>query len=293
MSDAQQLHLTVGFAGRTNTGKSTLLNSLVRSHRAIVSHRSHTTTHASTTHFEHGDYSITFIDTPGMFASGTKKSRVLRARADQALNFVDVILFCYTAGHWAATDNNLLERLADGISLVLVPTKIDLIAPERLAEELHSFRDDNRFAAFVPTSARRSHNLTQLLDEICNVGRADPTATHEDAPDLDAMGDVKPTGKSADPSQLAVELVREQIYRMLRVEVPYTTKFAVAECQELDTGLRIDIEIVVARSSQVAMIVGKKGQGIAAIGKNARAHLKKQLEREDINLFLKVVAVPS
>ena len=286
---------SVGLAGRTNAGKSTLLNALSRHHASIVSPRAHTTQQALACKLEYEGASITFIDTPGMFASGTRKSRLLRGRADQALASVDAIIYCYIAGSWSATEEALIDRLDKDIATILVPTKVDVVPVSAMAKELAYFQQNAelqpRFADYVPTSASRSHNLDRLLAVLRQTLQNPPPSLSSDDQPVRLEGSIEvELGASADPGYLASELVREQVFRQVRAEIPYSTRFEVESCRETETGLQISINIVVARTSQIAIVVGKQGRGIAAIGKNARRYLLKQLARKDVQLFVRVVA---
>lgn len=269
----------VAILGAPNAGKSTLLNRLVGAKLAAVSPKAQTTRFRIRGIVMRGASQIVLVDTPGIFAPRRLLDRAMvkaawsgAADADIALLLVDA-----KAGFTDAV-RAIVERLRDtGRTLWLALNKVDLVAPPRL---LPLARDLNAAAPFAETfmiSAETGDGVDRLLDRLAEAMPEGPFLFPEDE-------------LSDQPDRLlAAEIVREQIYRQTHEEVPYGTTVETETWEERPDGaVTIRAAIVVAREGQKAIVIGKGGARLKAIGAAARAELERELDRR-VHLFLHVL----
>ncbi|WP_333669261.1 GTPase Era [Elioraea tepidiphila] len=269
----------VAILGAPNAGKSTLLNRLVGAKLAAVSPKAQTTRFRIRGIVMRGASQIVLVDTPGIFAPRRMLDRAMvkaawsgAADADLALLVVDA-----KAG---LTDGvrAIVEKLrASGRPLWLALNKVDLVAPPKL---LPHARDLNALAPFAETfmiSAETGDGVERLLDRLAEAMPEGPFLYPEDE-------------LSDQPDRLlASEIVREQIYRQTHEEVPYGTTVETETWEErADGSVTIRAAIVVAREGQKAIVIGKGGARLKAIGAAARAELERELDRR-VHLFLHVL----
>jgi GTP-binding protein Era len=269
----------VAILGAPNAGKSTLLNRLVGAKLAAVSPKAQTTRFRIRGIVMRGASQIILVDTPGIFAPRRLLDRAMvkaawsgAADADIALLLVDAKAGCTDAVRAIA------ERLRDtGRTLWLALNKVDLVAPPKL---LPLARDLNAAAPFAETfmiSAETGDGVERLLDRLAEAVPEGPFLFPEDE-------------LSDQPDRLlAAEIVREQIYRQTREEVPYGTTVETETWEERPDGsVTIRVAVVVAREGQKAIVIGKGGARLKAIGAAARAELERELDRR-VHLFLHVL----
>jgi GTP-binding protein Era len=269
----------VAILGAPNAGKSTLLNRLVGAKLAAVSPKAQTTRFRIRGIVMRGASQIVLVDTPGIFAPRRMLDRAMvkaawsgAADADLALLLVDA-----KAG---LTDGvrAIVEKLrASGRPLWLALNKVDLVAPPKL---LPLARDLNALGPFAETfmiSAETGDGVERLLDRLAEAMPEGPWLYPEDE-------------LSDQPDRLlASEIVREQIYRQTHEEVPYGTTVETETWEErADGSVTIRAAIVVAREGQKAIVIGKGGARLKAIGAAARAELERELDRR-VHLFLHVL----
>jgi len=269
----------VAILGAPNAGKSTLLNRLAGAKLAAVSPKPQTTRFRIRGIVMRGASQIVLVDTPGIFAPRRMLDRAMvkaawsgAADADIALLLVDA-----KAGLSDAV-RRIVERLRDtGRPLWLALNKVDLVPPPKL---LPLARDLNALAPFAETfmiSAETGDGVERLLDRLAAAMPEGPFLYPEDE-------------LSDQPDRLfAAEIVREQIYRQTHEEVPYGTTVETETWEErADGSVTIRAAVVVAREGQKAIMIGKGGARLKAIGAAARAELERELGRR-VHLFLHVL----
>jgi GTP-binding protein Era len=269
----------VAILGAPNAGKSTLLNRLVGAKLAAVSPKAQTTRFRIRGIVMRGASQIVLVDTPGIFAPRRMLDRAMvkaawsgAADADIALLLVDA-----KAGLTEAV-RLIVERLRDtGRPLWLALNKVDLVAAPKL---LPLARDLNAAAPFAETfmiSAETGDGVERLLDRLAAAMPEGPFLYPEDE-------------LSDQPDRLlAAEIVREQIFRQTHEEVPYGTTVETETWEErADGSVTIRAAVVVAREGQKAIVIGKGGARLKAIGAAARAELERELGRR-VHLFLHVL----
>ncbi len=269
----------VAILGAPNAGKSTLLNRLVGAKLAAVSPKAQTTRFRIRGIVMRGRAQIVLVDTPGIFAPRRMLDRAMVKAAWSGASDADLALLLVDAKA-GLTDGVrvIVEKLhASGRPLWLALNKVDLVAPPKL---LPLARDLNALAPFAETfmiSAQTGDGVERLLDRLAEAMPEGPWLYPEDE-------------LSDQPDRLlASEIVREQIYRQTHEEVPYGTTVETETWEErADGSVTIRAAVVVAREGQKAIVIGKGGARLKAIGAAARAELERELDRR-VHLFLHVL----
>jgi GTP-binding protein Era len=274
-----------GFAaviGAPNAGKSTLVNALVGQKVAIVSPKAQTTRSRLMGIAIESNVQILLVDTPGIFEPRRRLDRAMVAAAWTGAHDADLILLVIdvAAGVTAEVDRIIASITKREHPLVLALNKIDLVnKPQLLA---------------------LSSDLTERLnpDQVFMISAADGDGVH----DLKtALASAMPAGpwlypedevSDATDRMAAAELTREQIVNQLYQELPYATAVETETWQDrADGSTEIRQQILVERDSQKAIVIGKGGQRLKAIGAAARAEIARHLGRP-VHLFLHVKVNP-
>ena len=269
----------VALVGRPNVGKSTLMNRILGEKVSIVSRRPQTTRHRVLGIHTTDAYQLVFVDTPGIHQSKRKINQYMVQAATTALEGVDAIVLVVEAQRWTEGEDAILERLREvGTPVIAVVNKVDQVSPrEKLLPFLDELAGRFDFAAIVPLAARKGDNLGPLLDELEARLPAGPPLFPED----------QITDKNL--RFLCAELVREQLFHQLGEEVPYATEVQVDAFQEEAKRTRIQGTILVEREGQKAIVLGKGGRRIKAVGTAARHALEALLGgKVHLELFVQV-----
>lgn len=265
MDDAVNRAGFVAVIGRPNTGKSTLVNTLVEEKISIVTSKPQTTRHSILGIRTRAKSQIVFVDTPGLQASAKSLiNRSMNRAATASLAGADLILFVVEATAWVKADDVVLERLARANTpVVLVVNKMDLL--RRRADLLPVIRDyeaRGTFAEIVPVSARKTINLDRLVSVIESY--------------LPECGQLYPSDSKTDRSlEFRVsEVLREKLLDCLRQEVPYGLAVEVLALEQRGELTLVDAIIWVEKESQRGIVVGKNGSRLKHMSTEARLELE-------------------
>ncbi|MCC6918623.1 MAG: GTPase Era [Alphaproteobacteria bacterium] len=283
MSDvAQPAPTRCGFAaivGAPNAGKSTLVNRLVGTKVAIVSPKVQTTRARVLGIAIAGPTQIVWVDTPGIFAPRRRLERAMVAAAWKGADDADIVVLLVDATRGIDADT---RRIVDGLKAagrraLLALNKIDAIRPERLLPLAAELATTGVFTETFMISARTGDGVDDLAARVAEAMPQGPWLYPEDQ-----VADM-PT------RLLAAEITREQLFLQLHDELPYSTAVETETWEEhRDGSVRIGQVVYVMRPSQKAIVLGKGGQRIKAIGAAARAEITKALDRRvHLVLFVK------
>jgi len=259
----------VGVLGQTNVGKSTLINALLGAKRLIVSDKPQTTRNRIRCILNREDAQLVFVDPPGLHAQADRLSDYLIRQAYGALEGLDLLL--YLVEPWGAPrahDRKVFEKLKRVESpRFLVVSKVDRARHEDVLRTLEAHAKLGLFDEYVPVSATTGANLDRLI--------ALAVACLPEGPPY------FPTDQTVDkPLEFLIgELIREQVFRLTRQEVPYATAVEVIHLEERADKPLIEITaaIDVARKSQRGILIGEGGAMIKRIGQRARAEIESLL----------------
>lgn len=257
----------VTLVGRPNVGKSTLLNRLVGSKVSITSRRPQTTWHRILGVMTTPRSQIAFIDTPGIRPRGRRAIDHAMARiAGETLSAVNCALLLIGADGWRADDEPPLQLVREsGLPVVLAINKADKVKPKELLLPLiEESAQRFAFADIVPISALRGTNVDRLvacLERLMPEG--EQCYPPEQKSDLDQRF-------------MAGELVREQLFRNLEQELPYASAVEIEKLEPTGAVLHVEAVIWVERPGQKAIVIGKGGERLKAIGAAARREMERQ-----------------
>ena len=275
----------ISIIGRTNVGKSTLLNQLVGEKVAITANKSQTTRTAIRAIVNRKNSQLIFIDTPGIHKPKTKLGETMLETAYGAVGDVDVILFLVDSTKQEITkgDRIILEKIKQAKKkTILVLNKMDLVEKERLIQLMDLYRKEYPFEAIIPVSATKNKNVETILDEIEKHIKEGPAYY-----DIDEY-----TDQTA--RQLVEEVIREKALKLLNEEVPHGIFVEVEKMQLRNTtkGEEIyDVEAIIycLRNSHKGIIIGKSGEMLKRIGSYARKDLENMLGRKiNLKIWVKV-----
>ena len=275
----------VSIIGKTNVGKSTLLNALVGEKIAIMANKTQTTRTAIKGIVNRKKSQIIFIDTPGIHKPKNKLNEIMLNTAYETLQEVDVILFLIdaTKDHIGKAEQEILERIKQKkCKTILIINKIDLVKKEKLLELIKLYSAEYNFEEVFPISALKKNGIELILNKI-----------EELLPNGPAYYDLEEYTDQT-MRQIAEEIVREKALLYLNEEVPHGIYVEVEKYTDRKTTkdeeiFDIEATIYCLRNSHKGIIIGKNGAMLKRIGQSARIELEKLLETKvNLKLWVKV-----
>ena len=269
----------IAIVGRPNVGKSTLMNTLLGEKVAIVSSRPQTTRNRITGILTKGENQFVFLDTPGVHKAKTKLGDYMMKSVRSTVGAADAIVLIAEAGYAPGEiEKRLIEQIKrTELPSMLVLNKSDLVNRERLAETISEYAALHNFDAVVPTCAESGKNVDAVLEE------AEKFLMESDWMfDEDMLTDQP-------ERQIASEIIREKILRILSDEIPHGTAVGIEEFKEEENMIRIRAEIFCEKTSHKGIIVGKNGETLKKIGTYAREDMEAFFgQKVYLNLWVKV-----
>ena len=267
----------VAIVGRPNVGKSTLMNHLIGQKISITSKKAQTTRHKVNGIYTDQEAQLIFVDTPGF---QTYHRNALNDRLNQnvteAVAGVDVIVFVIEALRFSDADREVLQKLPKHIPVLLVINKADkakakdnTLINDFIAEVEREFS----FTKILLVSAKHGVGIAQLINTL--------------KPILPLGIPLYPEDMVTDKSSrfLAMEIVREKLFRYLGEELPYAMNVEVEQFEEEEGLYRIYIAVLVDKDSQKGILIGKGGEKLKKISTEARLDMEKLFGTK---VFLKV-----
>lgn len=267
----------VCLVGRPNTGKSTLTNALVGAKVAITANQPQTTRHTIRGIVHRPDFQIVLVDTPGLHRPRTLLGKRLNDLVRDTYSEVDVIGLCIPADEAIGPGDRWIyeqiREVAPRTTLVVIVTKIDKVAKDRVAEQLiavHELVGDTA-AEIVPVSATRGDQIDVLIDVLA--GQLPPGPAFY------------PDGELTDEPEevLMAELIREAALEGVRDELPHSLAVVIEEIEERsgrpadDPLINVHAVLYVERDSQKGIVIGKGGARLKEVGTTARTQIEKLL----------------
>lgn len=275
----------VTLIGRTNVGKSTLINLLVGEKVAAIANKVQTTRTAIRGIVNRENSQIVFIDTPGIHKPKTKLNETMVETSFASIPDADVVLFLIeaTSDEIGRGDRIILEKIKEAKrKTILIINKIDLVKREKLLNLIDIYSKEYNFEAVIPISATNSKYKSIILDEIEKHLKVGPAYY-----DIEEYTDQT-------MRQLAEETIREKALKLLDQEVPHGIYVEVEKMQSRKNKQNEDIYDIEAtiyclRNSHKGIIIGKNGQMLKKIGTYAREDLEKMLDTKiNLQLWVKV-----
>ncbi len=269
----------IAIIGRPNVGKSTLLNSILGEKVAIVSKKPQTTRNRITGIHTVGENQFVFLDTPGIHKPRTKLGDYMVKTTSQTVAGVDTAILVVEARETVGDiEAKMIQRFkSDGIRAILVINKIDTVRPENIAKTIAAYAEVFDFEAVIPMVAKNGKGVDILLSECEKFLRESewffPDDIVTDQPER----------------QLAAEIIREKLLRMLDEEIPHGTAVTIEEWKEEGRLISIRAEIYCEKASHKGIIIGKGGSLIKKIGSYAREDIEQMLDSKVfLDLYVRV-----
>lgn len=257
----------ITIAGRTNAGKSSLLNAIVGEKIASVSNKPQTTRTRITGIRNIDDVQLVFFDTPGLHKPVNKLSEHMINTVKESVSDIDAVLFVMDCTKKINEQEiNLLKSLnSSKMPVILVLNKIDLLrSMDELAPVISSLTEKINFQAVIPVSVTQGNGIDIVIDEIINLSEESvhffPDDMITDQPE----------------KVLASEIIREKLLILLKDEVPHGIAVGVEQMAERDDKDILDISAVIycEKESHKGIIIGKGGAMLKKASTMARLELE-------------------
>lgn len=256
----------VAIVGRPNTGKSTLINSMVGQKVAITSHHPNTTRHAIRGIVNGADYQAVLVDTPGMHKPRTLLGARLNEVVTESLEDVDLVIMTFPANEKiGAGDEHILQILKDlRATKIAVITKIDTVSKENLPPRLLEVGALADWAEIIPVSAVKGIQIDLLSNLLSKHLPEGPKLYPEDQKSDQSL------------EKLICEHIREAAIQGVREELPHSITVTIDEMSKRSNKDFYDIHatIHVERDSQRGILLGHKGEILKNIGTKARVEIE-------------------
>ena len=257
--------------GRPNVGKSTLINALLKTKVAIVSPKPQTTRNAIRCIYNSDDAQIIFVDTPGIHIPNNKLGKGLIESASAAIEHADIICYVVDADDTeiCADDAEIIALLKNVSPICLLLNKVDKAKPNYNANSTYELYSKHlNINCFIQISAKKLFNLEKFIDTIIPF-------IPESEPWYDRSILIDNTERF-----LVSELIREQILKHLRDEVPHCVAVEIEEYKSPDEypdrkKLYINARLITETDGQKGIIIGKSGNMIRKIGQQARLEIER------------------
>lgn len=270
----------VSLIGRPNTGKSTLLNTILKEKVAIISNKPQTTRNLVQGIYNEEDTQIVFVDTPGIHKPIDKLGTALNAQAYYSINDVDVLLLVVDASvPYGKGDQFIIDKLENiDKPVFLILNKIDKLSNEQILLKINEYKDLYEFAEIIPLSALKDDNIDRLISVLKNY-----------LPDnVKYFMDNEKTTQELD-FRLS-EIVREKIFIHTNEEVPHSISCKLVGYEENSKIAKVYIDIIVDRDSLRKIIIGANGNMIKLIGREARIDMENILGKKVyLELYCKTI----
>ena len=275
----------VAMLGRTNVGKSTLVNLLVGEKVAATANKVQTTRTAIRGIANRENSQIIFIDTPGIHKPRTKLNETMIETSFGVINEIDLILFVIeaTSEEIGRGDMKILEKIKESNKkTILIINKIDLVKREKLLQLIDMYQKEYNFEAVIPISSLKEKYRDVILDEIeKNLNPGPAYYNTEEYTDQTLR-------------QLAEETIREKALMILQDEVPHgiyveVEKMKFRKNQKGEPLYDIEAVIYCLRNSHKGIIIGKDGNMLKRIGQSARIDMERNFQtRVNLKTWVKV-----
>ena len=269
----------IAIVGRPNVGKSTLLNSILGEKVAIVSKKPQTTRNRITGIHTEGENQFVFLDTPGMHKPRTKLGDFMVKTTSQTLAGVDGAVLVVEAREAVGDiEAKMIQRFkSEDIPAVLVINKIDTVRPENIAKTIAAYAEAFNFSAVIPIAAKNGKGVDIVIKECEQFLYESDWFFSEDIV------------TDQPERQVAAEIIREKLLRMLEEEIPHGTAVTIEEWREEGNLVSIRAEIYCEKASHKGIIIGKGGATIKKIGSYARSDIEQMLDSKVfLDLYVRV-----
>lgn len=257
----------VNIVGSPNVGKSTLMNRLIGEKLSIVTSKAQTTRHRILGIVNDEDFQIVFSDTPGVVNSAYKLHDNMMEYVNTSIKDADVLIFVTDPKESEMNHRETLEKIKKvKVPVLCLINKMDLSDQESVRERIGYWQEQLPDAKIFPISALHGFGIEGVWEEIkAHIPESPPYF------DKEAISDR--------PMRFFIsEIIREKIFIHCQKEIPYACQVEIEEYKEADDITRIRALIIVERNSQKGIVIGKGGEMLKRIGKEARKEMERFID---------------
>ena len=272
----------VTVVGKTNVGKSSIINRLVGEKISAIANKPQTTRTIIRGIINRPNSQIVIMDTPGLHKSKSKLGNMMNENAISSIPDVDVVLYVIEATE-KSIDEKILEKIKESKKkTILIINKIDLVDAKKIADLIDKYKNLYDFVAIIPVSVKKDKNIEEIIDEI--------ESNLKEGPAYYSVEEY--TNQTL--RQIAEETIREKALKLLQGEVPHgilveVTKMKTRKTKEMEKIYDVEATIFCLRESHKGIIIGKNGNMLKKIGTYAREDLEKMLDTKvNLKLWVKV-----
>lgn len=272
----------VTVVGKTNVGKSSIINRLVGEKISAIANKPQTTRTRIRGIINRPNSQIVIMDTPGLHKSKSKLGNMMNENAISSIPDVDVVLYVIEATE-KSIDEKILEKIKESKKkTILIINKIDLVDAKKIADLIDKYKNLYDFVAIIPVSLKKDKNIEEIIDEI--------ESNLKEGPAYYSVEEY--TNQTL--RQIAEETIREKALKLLQDEVPHgilveVTKMKTRKTKEMEKIYDVEATIFCLRESHKGIIIGKNGNMLKKIGTYAREDLEKMLDTKvNLKLWVKV-----
>lgn len=257
----------VSVIGRTNSGKSSLINFLLGSKLTLVSHKQNATRRKINAIIMYEYNQIIFIDTPGLHKSTKKFNQALIENTFSSINDCDLMLFVASIFDDTSEYENFLKYLKDNnikTKHILILNKIDLATHTQILSKIEEYNKfNNNFISLLPISSKQKTYKKTLLDELCKY-----IPEHPYFYDPVIISDTN-------EKNIFKEFILESLFENFSEELPYCCEVLIDKILEKPNMLKIYAQIITDSNSHKSILIGKNGASLVRFGKMARIKIEK------------------
>ena len=268
--------------GRTNVGKSSIINALVGEKVSAVANKTQTTRKNVKGILNTENSQIIFIDTPGIHKPKSKLSNVMIEDAIGSIPEVDVVMYVVEAKTNTIDENTFAKIKEANKPTILIINKIDLVDPKKVASIIDMYKDLYDFKSIIPVSVTKNKNVKEIIKELeSNLPVGPAYYSTEEYTDQSLR-------------VIAEETLREKALKLLQDEVPHgilveCTKMKTRKTKDDEKIFDIEMTIYCLRDGHKGIIIGKGGSMLKKIGTYTREDLEKILDTKvNLKLWVKV-----
>ncbi|HMG09153.1 MAG TPA: GTPase Era [Mucilaginibacter sp.] len=268
----------VSIIGKPNAGKSTLMNALVGEKMSIITPKAQTTRHRILGIVNTDDYQIVFSDTPGVIKPHYALHESMMHQVDGSIVDADLILLV-TDIYEEYDETDVLKKLEGSLApIAVLINKIDQSDEETVKKKVEFWREKLKPKAVFAISALLEHNIKAVMDFV-----VENLPEHPAYYEKDALTD-------RNDRFFASEMIRAQILKQYKKEIPYSAEVIVTAFVEGEKLHRISAEIIVERDSQKNIIIGEGGKMLKIVGTYARRDMEDFFQKKVfLEMFVKVI----
>lgn len=258
----------ISIIGRTNAGKSSLLNYLLNEKISLVSHKQNATRRKINGVVMHKENQAIFVDTPGLHESAKTMNKLMVEAAIKSIGDCDLLLFVATIFDNLSDYEKFLSLKRD-VPHIIALTKIDEANDKQIFEKLNEYQKyANHFKAVIPTSIKKQAYKKILLDEICKY-----LPEHEYFYDPQYI-------TTTNQKDIFRDFILEAIYECVSDEIPYSSDVSIKKVVEKQDITEIYATIITDNRHHKSILIGKNGQTIKRIGITARKTINTLLQNK-------------